>query len=101
MVPGTAIMIGQNILEIGQSTLTDVMNGRVRMTLIDGDRLADRMHTKLCDSLFCTECSMLLEDEGCKVEMWLDEAPGIKTKEIKYFDEEEKVWKIGSVIADE
>lgn len=33
--------------------------------------------------------------------MWywaLKKAPGIKTKQVKYFDEEEKVWKIGSVI---
>ena len=27
--------------------------------------------------------------------------PIIKTKQIKYFDEDEKVWKIGSVIVDE
>lgn len=25
-------------------------------------------------------------------------APTVETKEIKYFDEEEKVWKVGSVI---
>ncbi len=31
----------------------------------------------------------------------IDEAPTIKTKQIKYFDEEEKVWKIGEVIVDE
>ena len=29
-----------------------------------------------------------------------DLAPTIKTKEVKYFDEDEKVWKIGSVIID-
>lgn len=28
-------------------------------------------------------------------------APTIETKQIKYFDEDEKVWKIGSVIIDE
>ena len=28
----------------------------------------------------------------------LKEAPSIKTKEVKYFDEDEKVWKIGHVI---
>ena len=27
--------------------------------------------------------------------------PSVKTKQIKYFDEDEKVWKIGSVIVDE
>ena len=31
----------------------------------------------------------------------IDDAPSIKTKEVKYFDEDEKVWKIGSVIVDE
>lgn len=31
----------------------------------------------------------------------LDSAPTIKTKEIKYFDEDDSVWKIGSVIVDE
>ncbi len=29
------------------------------------------------------------------------EAPTIKTKQVKYFDEDENVWKIGSVIVDE
>ena len=28
----------------------------------------------------------------------LDSAPTIKTKQVKYFDEDEKVWKIGEVI---
>lgn len=32
---------------------------------------------------------------------YVDLAPTIKTKQIKYYDEEEKVWKIGSVIVDE
>ena len=31
----------------------------------------------------------------------LDEAPAIKTKEIKYYDESENVWKIGRVIVDD
>ena len=31
----------------------------------------------------------------------VNNAPTIKTKQIKYFDEDEKVWKIGSVIVDE
>lgn len=28
------------------------------------------------------------------------ETPTIQTKQVKYFDEDEKVWKIGSVIVD-
>ena len=31
----------------------------------------------------------------------IDSAPTIPTKQVKYFDEDEKVWKIGSVIVDE
>lgn len=31
----------------------------------------------------------------------IDETPTIETKQIKYFDEEEKVWKIGSMIVNE
>lgn len=31
----------------------------------------------------------------------LNEAPIIETKQVKYFDEEEKVWKVGSVIVNE
>ena len=30
----------------------------------------------------------------------LDSAPTIKTKQIKYYDEDENVWKIGKVIID-
>lgn len=70
-------------------------------SLIDGDKLAYEFTGNLCDHLCCSDCSMLLEDGSCKVEKWLDNAPTITTKEIKYFDENEKVWKIGSVIVDE
>lgn len=31
----------------------------------------------------------------------LNDAPTIRTKQIKYFDEDEKIWKIGEVIVDE
>ena len=41
------------------------------------------------------------EDEWAIPLNVLDSAPTIKTKQIKYFDEDEKVWKIGSVIVDE
>ena len=30
----------------------------------------------------------------------IDDAPSIKTKQTKYYDEDEKVWKIGEVIID-
>ena len=29
---------------------------------------------------------------------YIDSAPSIETKQIKYFDEDEKVWKIGNII---
>ena len=32
---------------------------------------------------------------------YLQAMPGIKTKQIKYFDDEESVWKVGRVIVDE
>ena len=32
---------------------------------------------------------------------YIDDAPSIKTKEVKYFDEDEKVWKIGEVIVEQ
>lgn len=38
--------------------------------------------------------------ETCAIEA-VNDAPTIATKQIKYFDEDEKVWKIGSVIVDE
>lgn len=31
----------------------------------------------------------------------LDGQPTIETKQVKYYDEDEKMWKIGSVIVDE
>lgn len=46
--------------------------------------------------------------EKTAIEKWnrrasdaLDSAPTIKTKQIKYYDDDEQVWKIGSVIVDE
>ena len=32
---------------------------------------------------------------------FIDSAPTIRTKLIKYYDEDEQVWKVGSVIVDE
>lgn len=42
-----------------------------------------------------------LATDRLKVIDAIDETPTIKTKEVKYYDENEKVWKIGSVIVDE
>ncbi len=46
----------------------------------------------------CRNCVLLDEDQVREV---INSAPTIKTKQIKYYDEDEKVWKVGSVIVDE
>lgn len=54
---------------------------------IDGDKLADSITDKLCDHLLCDDCPMRLDDGGCKVEEWLDDAPSIeliRCKECKH-----------------
>ena len=40
-------------------------------------------------------------DGVLRVEFFVTFAHTFKTKEVKYFDEDEKVWKIGRVIVDE
>ena len=45
------------------------------MTLIDGDRLNDSIHSALCADLKCDTCSMRTEAGGCRVEEWIDSAP--------------------------
>ena len=42
-----------------------------------------------------------IPSEEMIAEMAIAHAPTIKTKQIKYYDEDEKVWKTGSVIVDE
>lgn len=57
------------------------------------------------------DADALIENFGkLTVELWLDSveeaeivslignAPTIETKQVKYFDEDEKVWKIGNII---
>jgi hypothetical protein len=65
------------------------------MRIIDADALP-------IDSI---DMSNMIEvtDRGIAVVRLEDiiDAPTIKTKEIKYFDESENVWKIGRVIVDE
>ena len=65
------------------------------MRIIDADALP-------IDSI---DMSNMIEvtDRGIAVVRLEDiiDAPTIKTKEIKYFDEDEHVWKIGRVIVDE
>ena len=58
------------------------------MRLID----ADKLPKEWTDDFYET-CIVLWDD--------ILDAPTIETKEVKYFDEDEKVWKIGRVIVDE
>ena len=48
---------------------------QIVMTLIDGDRLNDSIHTELCADIKCDECSIRTEGGGCRVEEWIDNAP--------------------------
>ena len=59
------------------------------MRIIDADEL--KKH-KYHDKRAC---------ENAVAVYYIDNAPTIATKEIKYFDEDEKIWKIGRVIVDE
>ena len=63
------------------------------MRLIDADRLlTERMKSKYYH-LPNGDTAIPIID--------IEHAPTIKTKQIKYFDEDENVWKTGSVIVDE
>ena len=72
------------------------------MRLIDADALDDAMYHEA----FETDSEMQKWDSGCWIrykmfENAIADAPTIATKQIKYFDEDEKVWKTGEVIVDE
>ena len=64
---------------------------------------------RIIDADFLTDCFKSSLDTGetlfdkvmKKIIRVLEATPTIKTKEVKYFDEDEKVWKIGRVIVDE
>ena len=74
------------------------------MRLIDADALMQKLDIKAdckeCNSIDHFLCCLRSRDfvNACEA---INEAPSIKTKEVKYYDEDEKVWKIGSVIVDE
>ncbi len=61
------------------------------MRIIDADALIDMSIPVLCGG-GNEEMAVLVED--------IDSAHTINTKEIKYFDEDDSVWKIGRVIVD-
>lgn len=64
------------------------------MRLIDADAMIDRLDTD--------EYGMRLPKAVAGLtKALIDDAPTIATKLIKYFDEDENVWKVGEVIVDE
>lgn len=77
------------------------------MRLIDADKLKRSIDD--CDICnFCPDkavrCSHDCDFPDCLTPKWdllINVQPTIKTKQVKYYDEDEKVWKIGRVIVDE
>ena len=73
------------------------------MRLIDADALIADIQERFCKGcdnyagIKCKACD--LDDTMDIVDGFADNS--ITTKQIKYFDEEEKVWKTGEVIVDE
>ncbi len=74
---------------------------------IDADALNDAMYHEAFenDASYNESNPMAKWDSGLWIrykmfENAIADAPTIETKQIKYFDEDEKVWKIGSVIVE-
>ncbi len=70
------------------------------MRIIDADAFMQDINNSI-EAM--TEVGIMVDGEYLwgKMNDALENAPTIKTKQIKYFDEEENVWKVGSVIVDE
>ena len=79
--------------DLPKKSATDVRSGtnrRKTMRPIDADRLIEWWKPDVGRMFYADNFIHTLEF-----------APTIKTKEIKYYDEDEQVWKIGRVIVDE
>ena len=77
------------------------MNETVKINVEKNNGIKERFsYEKLMKSLIMVETPFFESDKiiATVVSQLYD---GIKTKEIKYFDESENVWKIGRVIVDE
>ena len=75
---------------------------------INADALENKMYHEAFenDASYNERNPMAKWDSGLWIryklfENTINDVPTVTTKEIKYFDEDEKVWKIGSVIVDE
>ena len=67
------------------------------MRIIDADALCEDL--KKCR--YFGDVELLPSEINAITDYINDNAPTIATKQIKYFDEDEKVWKTGEVIVDE
>lgn len=77
------------------------------MRLIDADALDNKMYYEAFenDASYNERNPMAKWDSGLWIryklfENIINDVPTITTKEVKYFDEDENVWKIGSVIVE-
>lgn len=79
------------------------------MRIIDGDKLTKKYkgHRDFFLSAWGGDFSAMSAKDKARCDELTNciaeivNAPTIKTKQIKYFDEEEQLWKIGEVIVDE
>ena len=70
------------------------------MRIIDADKLKRKVQ-RIATEAWKMKLTASIETTLNQFIDYLEEAPTIKTKHIKYFDEDEKVWKTGEVIVDE
>jgi len=73
--------------------------------LIDAEASIEKLEKTICepckgdgDDYHGVKCRACWVDDTIGI---IQDSPLIKTKRIKYFDEDESVWKVGSVIVDE
>ena len=70
--------------------MTEMRGSVTEMRLIDADELYERMLVRMVMTAYQSTALSVI-----------DLAPTIRTKSVKYFDEDEKVWKVGKVIVNE
>lgn len=88
---------------MGSNTIAVLQDKEAVMRLIDADKtiMALRLEYPMMPMFKELREEWDLKTEGYrKAEKVVLETPTIKTKQIKYFDEDEKAWKIGAVIID-
>ena len=69
------------------------------MSLIDADELIIDMRFDYNTFPSAPQFGTMSSEYGVTMKQ-IENAPTIETKQVKYFDEDEKVWKIGSVIVE-